>query len=245
MAFIAVTTRDDNSSPVGSPTKSDSDMVRWFDSLHLLVALVPLAVYLLIIGWLNLRQHSTIVTGFVDTLLLGFAVSGLVVVGPLELFFPEMAAFRMGPWVWLLLLALYGLFVILVGLSQRPRLVFYNADLETARHATTSAASQMAADVEQLGDCLVVPSQRLQLHLHRSPVFRNVQLTALGEEHNLFAWNALRKTLQQSRPPESDRTRAGYVMVALALLLTATLTLLSIADQHELARAFSELLRRE
>ena len=210
-----------------------------------MVALVPLAGYLLVVGWLNLRRRSTIVTGFVDTLLLGCAVSGLVVVGPLELFFPEMAAFRMGPWVWLLLLALYGLFVILMGLSQRPRLVFYNADLETARDVTVEAASQLAADVQQLGDCVVIPSQGLQLHLHRSPVFRNVQLTALGEEHNLFAWNALRKTLQRTQPPESNRTRAGYVMVALAVVLTATLTLLSVADQHELARAFGKLLRRD
>ncbi|MEM8680116.1 MAG: hypothetical protein AAGF97_12250 [Planctomycetota bacterium] len=220
-------------------------MVRWFDSLHLCLALVPLVIYLLVLGWLNLRRRGTIVSGFSDALLLGFAVCGLVIVGPMELFFPEMAAFRMGPWVWLLLLGLYALLVVLLGLSQRPRLIFYNIDLDTAQRLTIEAASPIDAEVQQLEDCLVLPQQRLQLHLHRSPVFRNVQLTALGEEHNLIAWNGLRRNLQQSPPQRTTPTRAGYAMLALALLLMVSLAALSVADHQEIARGFGELLRRE
>lgn len=220
-------------------------MVRWFDSLHLCLAVGPLAVYLLIIGYLNLRRRITVVTGFVDTLLLGFAVSGLVLVGPIELFFPEMAAFRMGIWVWPLLLALYFLFVLLAAMSQRPSVIFYNAELDEVHALVMRAAGQLDPEVRRVKDCLVLPARDLQLHANRSPVFRNVQLVSLGEEHNLMAWIALRKQLVTlGRDAKSSPTRTGYALVALAALFLTMLGILSVADQHEIARAFDELLRR-
>ena len=71
--------------------------------------------------------------GVRDAAALALAVSGLVIIGPMELFFPFEAAARFGPHVWLLLLALYAMGVVLVLLLLRPRLVIYNISVDTLR----------------------------------------------------------------------------------------------------------------
>ena len=91
------------------------------DPFHLCVALGPVAVYLLLIGAVNLLRRPFVVSGTRDAAAMGLAVSGLVIVGPVELFFPIEAAIRFGSLVWLLLVALYGLTLVLVLLTLRPR----------------------------------------------------------------------------------------------------------------------------
>ena len=73
-----------------------------------------------------------------------------------------------------------------------------------------------------------------------------MQLDSLGEEHNLIAWSALRKhVIALAVDLTSSPTRTGYALVVLAVLCLAMLGILSVADQHEIARAFGEMLRRD
>ncbi len=67
-----------------------------------------------------------------DVAALGMAIAGFIVAGPMELFLPAAATNRFGAYVWLLLLAFYGLCLTLVVLLMRPRLVIYNAQPRTA-----------------------------------------------------------------------------------------------------------------
>jgi hypothetical protein len=95
------------------------------DPVRLCVALGPLAIYLLVLGILNLGRRPFLTTGARDIAAVGIALGGLILVGPLELFMPKDVAFRYGQFTWLywaLLLSFYLSGLTLLVLSARPRL---------------------------------------------------------------------------------------------------------------------------
>ena len=117
------------------------------DSLHFCIAIVPLAVYLLMLGLLNLRRHPFVTTGARDAATLGIGVVGFVIAGPMELFFPEGAASQFGAWVWLSLIVFYGLCVSPSGSID-----------ETATGGLQRFVGRVATDLEQ--DCVGVGSKK-------------------------------------------------------------------------------------
>ena len=76
------------------------------DSFRLCLALGPLAIYLLLLGAINLSRRPFLITGARDLAALGVAVAGLVVVGPVELLLPEDAIHVYQSYVWLLLVVM-------------------------------------------------------------------------------------------------------------------------------------------
>ena len=99
------------------------------DPLHLCIALGPVIAYLMLLGLINSRRRPFLTTGARDLSALGIGVSGLVIAGPMELFLPELATNQFGAYVWVMMLALYGLCWTLIVLLGRPRLVVYNRAL--------------------------------------------------------------------------------------------------------------------
>src|SRR3954452_11451184 len=95
------------------------------DPFRLAIALVPLAAYVLLLGLLNLRRRPFLTSGGCDMAALGLALSGLIFIGPLELFRPEAATRSFGNYIWLFLIIFYWLWLLLVVLLTRPRLVGY------------------------------------------------------------------------------------------------------------------------
>ena len=98
-------------------------MLNVFDSADpftILLALVPLIAYLLVISAVRLSGRALVTTGGRDIAALALAVSGLLAVGPAELFFPSAAATVFGPAVWIALAVFYGLSVSLIALSFPP-----------------------------------------------------------------------------------------------------------------------------
>src|SRR6056297_912316 len=83
----------------------------------LILAFLPLSAYLLLIGMIRLVAAPVVTTGGRDLGALAVGISGLVAIGPAELFFPGPAAASMGAYVWLVLLLFYILAVSLVILS--------------------------------------------------------------------------------------------------------------------------------
>ena len=73
------------------------------DPLHLSIALGPLSIYLIGLGLMNLSSRPLMVSGTRDAGVLGLAVSGFMVSGPMELFMPESAAASFGWYIWPLL----------------------------------------------------------------------------------------------------------------------------------------------
>ena len=103
------------------------------DPLRLAIALVPVAAYALVLALVNARRRPFLTSGGSDLAALGVAISGLMFVGPLELFRPDAATREFGNYIWLFLLSLYWLGLVLVLLLARPRLVIYNTSSEELR----------------------------------------------------------------------------------------------------------------
>ena len=103
------------------------------DPFSMALAFGPLAIYLIVIGMVQCSPRPLVTTGWQDTFALGIGVCGLLMVGPLNLFFPN-AAYGMLRWiVWVMLAAFYILSLLLIVLTMRPRLMIYGATVEQIR----------------------------------------------------------------------------------------------------------------
>jgi hypothetical protein len=215
------------------------------DPLHFAIAMGPLAAYLLLLGLLNVLRRPVLTTGARDTAVLGIALSGLMVAGPMELFLPQAAAFRFGPWVWVLMLAFYFLCLTLLVLLARPRLVLYNITVEQLRPALAEVVAELDKEFRWVGDSLVLPQLGVQLHVEQMPLLRNVQLVATGPRQSYAGWRCLEVALADAlRSARGSSNPGGFVMVALSLVIAASAMLWMAGDREAVAQALSEMLRR-
>lgn len=215
------------------------------DPLHLCIALGPLAVYLLLLGALNLTTRPFLTTGARDTGALGLAISGFIVAGPMELFMPEAAVARFGGFVWFLLIAFYGLCLTLLILLLRPRLVIYNITAEQLRPILANVVKQVDENARWAGESLVLPRLGVQLYVEPFASMRNVQLIASGPKQNYQGWRALELALSTPlRETKSPQNRYGYSMVFFGLLMVAVVTFQILTDDLSVAQMLREMLRQ-
>ncbi len=212
------------------------------DPLRLTIALIPLASYGLLIGLLNARRRPFLTTGSADLAALGAALSGLILVGPIELFRPEAASAEFGRYVWLFLLVFYWLCVWLVVLLAKPRLVVYNISVEELRPVLAETARQIDPQARWAGDSLALPTLGVQLHLESFDLMRNVSLVSSGAHQNLLSWRQLAAQLypklKQLRVAPNPRA-LGILLVALLLLVASTANMLS--NPQHVAQAMHEI----
>ena len=214
------------------------------DPLHFCVAVVPLAVYLLMIGYLNLRRTPFVTTGSRDVASLAIAVVGFVIAGPMELFFPESAASQFGPLVWAMLLGFYALAVSLIVLLMRARIVVYNVTAEQLRPILFNVATKLDPGSRWVGQSLLMPDRDVHLHLEPVQWLRNVQLTAGGNQQNYDGWQELERELSAAL----NEIRIGPNLLAIPLILTsAGMAALAawwmLTDQAAVAEAFDQMRR--
>jgi hypothetical protein len=215
------------------------------DPLYFCIAIAPLAVYLLMLGIINLRGKPFVTTGARDAAALGIGLVGFVVVGPMELFFPEGAASRFGPWVWLMLIIFYGLCVSLIVLLMRSRIVVYNISMEELRPILTSVAMKMDKHSRWTGDSLLLPEKRIHLHVEPVDWLRNIQLTAGGNQQSYDGWQELEKELSLA----VKKIAVGPNMIGVPLLVMSAIFAIGTAiwmlnEQPAVAKALEELLRK-
>src|SRR3954463_3583692 len=106
------------------------------DPLRLAIALVPVAAYVLLLGLLNLRRGPFLTSGVCALAALGIALSGLMFVGPLELFRPEAATRSFGNYIWLFMVLFYWLWLPLLVFLARPRLGIYKINIQKIQPVT-------------------------------------------------------------------------------------------------------------
>jgi len=212
------------------------------DPLRLAIALVPLAAYFLLLGTLNARRRPFLTSGGSELATLGAALSGVVLVGPIELFRPERVSAEFGSYVWLFLLAFYWLWVGLAVLLSRPRLVIYNISEEELRPVLAAAARTIDPQARWAGDSLYLPKMEVQLHLESFDIMRHVSLVAGGTRQNLVGWRCLGTQLQNQLETlrVSPNPRALGILL-MALLLLAVSTGHMLADPQRVAQVMSEL----
>src|SRR5687768_10079215 len=92
------------------------------DPLHVCIALGPVAMYLLMLGAINLSPRPFLTTGTRDAITLGIAIAGFAIAGPMELFLPVRAVGFWGPAItWGLMVGIYALGLLLIVFMLRPR----------------------------------------------------------------------------------------------------------------------------
>ena len=165
------------------------------EPFHQCLALGPVAIYLMLLGVINLARRPLVVSGGRDAAALGLAVSGLVFVGPMALLFPESVAAHFGPagtkYLWLMFVGLLAICLIMVLLTLRPRLMIYNISVDQLRPILAEVVERMDAEARWAGDCLFLPGLGVQLHLESFGWMRNVSLVSSGPKQDYQGWSRL------------------------------------------------------
>jgi len=213
------------------------------DPFRLCVALGPVAIYLLLLGTLNLFQRPFLVLGTRDTAALGVAVAGLVLVGPVELLMPVAASLKFGPIVWLLLIGLYFTVLSAILLFLRPRLVIYNISREELRPILADLAIDLDEEARWAGDCLVLPTLGVQLYLECSAAFRNVSLVSAGGVQSHVGWAHLEGALASALTRlEVSRNPRGIRLIGVGMALAGLLVFAVVSDPHAAAQSLIEVI---
>ncbi len=208
------------------------------------LALGPVAVYMLVLGGVNLSRRPLLVSGIRDTAALGLAISGLVLVGPLELFVPGAAVIRYGWLVWPLLVAFYVMCVVLTLLMMRPRLIVYNVSAGELRPILADLAARLDPDVRWAGDSVDLPRLGVSLHFEPSVWMRNVSLVSSGGQQDYLGWRRLERELSAALAPiELRRNPRGFSLLSAGTLILAWLVIHIARDPQAVGEALIDLLR--
>jgi hypothetical protein len=212
------------------------------DPFRVCLALGPVAMYLLLLGAVNLSRRSLLVSGVRDAAALALAVSGLVVIGPMELFFPFESAVKLGSYVWLLLMALYVMCVVLWLLLLRPRLVIYNASADKLRPILADVVGQFDSDARWAGDSLAIPGLGVQLYMDHFAPLRTVSLISAGGNQNHAGWRRLEIALRTALAREEvSRNPRGLSLIAAGLLCIAGIVLAIAHNPEAVARSLLDV----
>lgn len=213
------------------------------DGFRLCVALGPLAIYLLVLGALNLSRRPFLVSGGRDRAALGVGVSGLVMVGPVELLLPEDAARVYQEHVWLLLLTMYALCVALVALMARPRLTIYNCSLDQLRPILAETIDALDPEARWAGGSLALPKLRVELHIEADAVLRNLSLVASGAQQSYTGWRSLEVGLAgRLKSAETKSNPWGLVWALASLVMTTAVGWQLIVNPRAVTESFRAML---
>jgi hypothetical protein len=202
----------------------------------------PVAIYLALFGAVNLARRPFLVSGTRDFAVLALAAAGLIIVGPMELFFPTVASLRFGANVWILLIALYVLVVICLILFFRPRLVIYNIAMEELRPILADLATKLDPDARWAGDSLSLPGLGVQLHLDSVAKMRNVSLVSSGPAQNHQGWRRLELALQAALAEvEVPRNVRAVSFLSAALIILLFLVLAVSGDPQSVAQSILDM----
>jgi hypothetical protein len=218
------------------------------DLFRLCVALGPVAIYLIMVGALNLSRRALLVTGTRDAAALGLAISGMILVGPLELFFPEAAMDRLGPTGGLVVLgtkaSLYGMLLVLALLMLRPRLIIYNISADQLRSILAETVPQLDAAARWAGDSLAMPNLGVQLHLDGHAAVRNVALVSCGWQQDFGGWRRLERALGAALVQATvKRNLLGIPLLTVGAAMLATLAVIIARNPQAIARSLFEMLQ--
>lgn len=219
------------------------------DPLHATIALGPAAVYLLLIGMINLSSRPFVTNGLRDSAALGVGLMGFAIVGPMELFLPErmvgqLSAFSLQWLIWPVLISFYLLCLSLLVLLQRPRLVIYNVTSEQLRAALGNVVGRLDKDARIAGESICMPNLGVQLHVEPLPVLKNVQLKSSGPLQSYQGWRdlelALRSSLRESR---GTANAYGISLLLFGVTILGIIGYLMTFNGEEIAQAWFDMLR--
>lgn len=217
------------------------------EPFNLLIALLPLAAYLTFFGANRLMGRPMVTTGGRDIFALAIAISGLVAVGPAELFFPVPAATALGAAIWPVLAVLYLLIVLLVMLSFRPRLIVYGRGPVTVTGPLLRAAQALdpRARADEAAGCIELPDLRLHLRIEGTRSSDAAEIFVFENGVTPSFWNRLLAALRVELAREEPASpRSGAVSFALGIAMLGFLSLKLFVAYDQVVQGFQEWLWR-
>ena len=218
------------------------------DPARTCIALGPLALYLLVIGVINVSRRPFVTTGSRDLAALGVGVSGLVLIGPIELFTSTSLALSLGIMYWVLILGLFASGCLMAVLHVRPRLVIYNTTPSQLSTPLIEAAKEMDSEAHWAGETLVMPAWNTQLTLEPFSVLRNVSLVPTGESLSptliryLEAGLRFRLSENDVKVDAASRSGIGFALLAAGLAMTVMMIAFWVQDPKAVTQGIMEML---
>lgn len=217
----------------------------FFDPFATVIALLPLATYLLLLGGIRLRHRPLATTGVRDGAAVALAISGLMVVGPLNLFFPATTALQLGWWVWVLLVILYLLCVSLLLFSFPQRIVIYGVRARDILEPLEAAARTVDPSAVSTVERMQVSLPERHVHLRVEPLgwTHAVSIEAFEKHLHPEFWSHMLRELRErthSMRPPSNRSATGMVVAGGILMAIAVYQI--IGQPTETLAGFREWL---
>ncbi|MDO4585677.1 MAG: hypothetical protein Q4C95_00100 [Planctomycetia bacterium] len=203
------------------------------NSLFIIISLGPMALYLLVLAFINSRSCPTVVSGKRDLIFLGLGLIGFVFIGPIQMLVPINAIIVWKFWVWFLLLSLYFLLIVFLGTFRRPQIILYNISYDEARSLLSRLALELDFEARWAGASLNLPGLGIQFYLENCSFLKNVSLIAAGEQPDLRGWNRLEEALvQATRNMKSGINPANKYFVALGIIIFIYLLIILIGNRE-------------
>ena len=217
------------------------------EPIYLLIAVLPLVAYLLVLGAIRVSGRVLVTTGGRDIAGVGFAVAGLIAVGPGELFFPKPAAGVFGAWVWLALITFYALIISLLALTSRPRLVVYGRRPDQFLEPLWEAAKELDAEATCDHELLQVylPALRVHLRVAGHSGLDTASIESFEPITSPAFWDQLLGHLRdKSLTTAAPTPRRGGAMVLTALSLAAYVIWRAVTERQQVVEGFGQWLSR-
>ncbi len=201
-------------------------------------------MYWILIGVLHLRRRPIVISGSRDMTCLGLSLTGMFLVGPAELFFPNAAFNLMGVSVWLLMLLLYGTFLIFTVLNSKPRLVVFGFGEEELVRQVTEAVQQIDAETRWLDQHFVSPGLQIEAVVEQAGFGKIGQIVSTRRDQNLAGWVQLERVLRTRLGTVVVEPRTGgRVWLLMGLVLVGSILYTLTKHPQEVAQGFREMLR--
>jgi hypothetical protein len=197
---------------------------------------------LLLLGSINFSRRPLLVSGGRDAAALALAITGMLIVGPFELFLTQASVLRYGPYVWVMILTFYGLCVAMGILMLHPRLVIYNISADKLRPILAEVVARLDSDARWAGDSLVLPNLEVQLSIDNFRTMRNVSLKSVGGNQDLHGWRLLEQGLAGALSQETvSRNLRGLSLFFAGVLILGGLGATIARDPQAITQSIFDL----
>jgi hypothetical protein len=216
------------------------------DPFRSCLALGPLAIYFLVLALTNFSRRPVVVSGARDTAGLGFAISGLLFIGPIELAL-QLVPIADPRYAWTLILVLYALFVTLAVLLAAPRIVVYNVALERLRPALADIINELDPGARWAGGSVALPRLHVEFYLDDHAAVRNVSLVASATPQSYAGWRVLERALRAElrKSVESSPNLWGVGALVMSLAMISRMGWLFYSQSEKITQGFHEMLRHQ
>ena len=183
-------------------------------------ALIPFSFYLFFLGIINLSRKTRMLTGRQDLVAVSLGVSGLLIVGPLQILLPQAGIIRFGIHVWYPLVVLYIFGVLWLLILSRPRIVLYNVDQADFARILSHLLEREGWTVLRNENVVQIHELGIQFEILPVVSMKNITLRSTESEQSNAGWRALHQSLERELTSHHPfRNPFGWVYLSSGLMV--------------------------